>query len=119
MPESATSKRDLDTDIRVSVLETQVTSINNSLEKLEEKIDENYATLHHRISDMRDDLHKDIEAKHDKVMEKLDEQTKSSTEQHRAIAEKMAAIEKWRWMIMGGAIVIGYVLAHLKLEKLF
>jgi ribosomal 50S subunit-associated protein YjgA (DUF615 family) len=118
MPET-NNIRSLDTDVRVSVLETQVTSINTSLEKLEEKIDTNYATLHHRISDMRDDLHKDIESKHDKLMEKLDFQTKASTEQHKQIAEKLHAVEKWRWMIMGGAIVIGYVLAHLKLEKLF
>jgi hypothetical protein len=68
---------------------------------------------------MRDDLHKNIESKHDKVMEKLDDQNRSSTEQHKAIAEKIQTIEKWKWMIMGGAIVVGYVLAHLKLEKLF
>ena len=116
---TTTTKRDLDTDVRVSVLETQVTSITGNLEKIEQRIDENYATLHHRISDMRDDLHKDIETKHDKVIEKLDAQNKASTEQHKAIAEKITTIEKWRWMIMGGAIVIGYVLAHLKLEKLF
>lgn len=113
------SIRDLDTDVRVSVLETQVTGINRTVEKLEEKIDENYATLHHRISDMRDDIHKDIEIKHDKVMEKLDLQNKISSDQHKALADKMATIEKWRWMIMGGALVVGYVLAHLKLEKLF
>lgn len=118
MPE-ANNIRNLDTDVRVSVLETQVTSINHSIEKLEEKMDENYATLHHRISDMRDDLHKDIETKHDKVIEKLDLQNKASTEQHKAIADKIQQIEKWRWMIMGGALVVGYVLAHLKLEKLF
>lgn len=111
--------RDLDTDVRVSVLETQVTGINRTMEKLEEKIDENYATLHHRISDMRDDIHKDIESKHDKVVEKLDNQAKASSEQHKAIADKISSIEKWRWMIMGGALVAGYVLAHLKLEKLF
>jgi predicted nucleic acid-binding Zn-ribbon protein len=85
MPETNTI-RSLDTDVRVSVLETQVTSIASSMEKLEEKIDTNYATLHHRISDMRDDLHKDIESKHDKLIEKLDSQTKASTEQHKAIA---------------------------------
>lgn len=113
------SERNLDTDIRVSVLETQVDSITHSMEKLEEKIDENYATLHHRISDMRDDLHMNIETKHDKVMEKLDQQNKAATEQHKAIADKITSIEKWRWMIMGGAIVVGYVLAHLKLERLF
>jgi putative NADH-flavin reductase len=118
MPE-VNNIRSLDTDVRVTVLETQVTSITHTMEKLEQKIDENYATLHHRISDMRDDLHKNIETKHDRVMEKLEEQNKASTEQHKAIAEKIQAIEKWRWMIMGGALVVGYVLAHLKLEKLF
>ena len=118
MPES-NNIRSLDTDVRVTVLETQVTNISHTMGKLEEKMDENYATLHHRISDMRDDLHKNIENKHDKVMEKLDEQNKASTEQHKAIAEKIQTIEKWKWMIMGGAIVVGYVLAHLKLEKLF
>jgi hypothetical protein len=53
------------------------------------------------------------------VIDKLDQQNKASTEQHKAIAEKIQTIEKWRWMIMGGALVVGYVLAHLKLEKLF
>ena len=113
------SDRNLDTDIRVTVLETQVTSITNTMGKLEEKMDENYATLHHRISDMRDDLHTNIETKHDKVMEKLDQQNKAATEQHKQIADKITSIEKWRWMIMGGALVVGYVLAHIKLEKLF
>jgi hypothetical protein len=32
---------------------------------------------------------------------------------------KLATFEKWRWMIMGGALVAGYVLAHVKLEKFF
>ena len=114
-----TTTRDLDTDVRVSVLETQVTAINQTMVKLEEKMDQNYAVLHSRISDMRDDLHKDIETKHDRLMEKLDEQTTAATEQHQAIAEKIQTIEKWRWMIMGGALVVGYVLAHLKIEKLF
>jgi septation ring formation regulator EzrA len=104
---------------RITVLETEVKGITRTVEKLEGKIDSNYSTLHHRISEMRDDMITNIETKHDKVMEKLDEQTKASTDQHKAISDKMAAIEKWRWMVMGGAIAAGYVLAHLKLEKLF
>ena len=104
---------------RITILETEVKGINRTVEKLESKIDSNYSTLHHRISEMRDDMIDNIETKHDKVMEKLDEQTKASTDQHKAIADKMASIEKWRWMVMGGAISAGYVLAHIKLEKLF
>jgi chaperonin cofactor prefoldin len=114
----AMSKADLETETRVSVLETQVDSIAGSVSKLEQKIDANYATLHHRISDMRDDLRNDIDTKHEKIIDKLDSQAKSSSEQHKAIADKINAIEKWRYMLVGGAIVIGYILAHIKLEKL-
>ena len=113
------SKADLETETRVSVLETQVDTITSSVTKLEQKIDSNYATLHHRISDMRDDLRNDIDAKHEKIIDKLDAQTKASTDQHAAIANKINSIEKWRYMMVGGAIVMGYVLAHIKLDKLF
>jgi hypothetical protein len=95
-----------------------VDSIVGSVSKLEQKIDANYATLHHRISDMRDDLRNDIDTKHEKIIDKLDVQAKSSSEQHKAIADKINAIERWRYMLVGGAIVIGYFLAHIKLEKL-
>jgi hypothetical protein len=67
---------------------------------------------------LRDDLRNDIDTKHEKIIDKLDGQAKASTEQHKAIAEKINAIEKWRYMLVGGAIVIGYFLAHIKLEKL-
>lgn len=103
---------------RITVLETQVTTLNTNVEKLEMKIDNNYATLHHRISDMRDDFHKSIEEKHEKVIAKLDAQSNASSSQHAALAQKIQTFEKWRWMIMGAAIVVGYVIAHIKLDKL-
>ena len=108
-----------DTETRVTVLETQVSGINNNLEKIETRIEANYNTLHHRISELRDDLHEDIEIKHEKVMEKLDEHVKDSDRQNEELKGMITQIEKWKWMLMGGAIVIGYVLAHLRLERLF
>jgi hypothetical protein len=108
-----------DTASRISVLESQVEDISADVIKLEVKIDANYATLHHRISDLRDDIHANIDAKHTLLVEKLDKQATNSTLQHQALAEKIQSIEKWRWMIMGGAIVVGYVLAHVKLDNLF
>ena len=107
-----------DTDIRVSVLESKVQTINASVEKLEDKIDSNYTTLHTRISDLRDDLRKDISVSGDKIMTAMDDNRKSSSEQHKLLADKIQGIEKWRWMIMGAAIVVGYILAHVKLDKL-
>jgi len=108
-----------DTASRISVLESQVDDISADVLKLEVKIDSNYSTLHHRISDLRDDIHKNIDTKHNLLVDKLDKQATNSTLQHQALAEKIQSIEKWRWMIMGAAMVVGYVLAHLKLDNLF
>lgn len=113
------STGDLDTGVRVSVLESQVETLVVDISKMEGRIDSNYQTLHHRISEMRDDFHKSIEEKHEKVINKLDDQIRANAAQHSAIAEKMQAFEKWRWMIMGAAAIVGYILAHLKFEKLF
>jgi uncharacterized coiled-coil DUF342 family protein len=35
------------------------------------------------------------------------------------VSKRIAVLERWRWMIFGGAIVVGYILAHVKIEKLF
>jgi len=108
-----------ETETRVSILETQVSAINTNLEKIESKIETNYNTLHHRISDLRDDLREDFETKNEKILQKLDEHNMNSLKQTEEIKDRLTQVEKWKWMIMGGAIVIGYVLAHLRLEKLF
>ena len=118
MPETIHSN-DKDTETRVSVLETRVSSISSNLEKVENKLEANYNTLHHRISELRDDLREDFEVKHDKIIKKLDEQNLSSIKAHTEIKDRLGHVEKWKWMLMGGAIVIGYVLAHIKLENLF
>ena len=117
--EAIMARNGADESARIIVLETQVSNISTNVEKLEKKIETNYVTLHERISSLRDDIHTTIENKHEKIMEKLEEQNRTSSEQHAAIAQKVQSFEKWRWMIMGAAIVVGYVLAHVKMENLF
>ena len=106
------------TDARLSVLENNYHVVSHNVEKLEYKIDQNYATLHSRVSELRDDLRHDFELKNDKVLKKMEEHNKASCAQNKALHEKIAHIERWRWMIMGGALVIGYILAHVKLENI-
>ena len=58
------------------------------------------------------------------VVEELREIRKEQKEQHQAmlkelnrIEECINAIERWRWMVIGGSVVIGYMLAHLPILK--
>lgn len=60
------------------------------------------------------------------VAEKLEEMRIEQKEQHKSLCEKfddvskrITVLEKWRWMIFGGAIVVGYILAHVRIDKLF
>jgi chromosome segregation ATPase len=119
MADIVTRVRDSDMRARVTILETQIGSIANNIDKLEQKVEGQYQTLHSRISDMRDDLRSEIDKKHDQMMSMLKEHMDAELQHHEAMRDKISTIEKWRWMIMGAAGVIGYVIAHIKLDKLF
>lgn len=67
-----------------------------------------------------------LENKVENIVEKLDEMRCEQKEQHRAlcikfdnISKRITVLEKWRWMIFGAAIVVGYILAHVKIENIF
>lgn len=116
--EEAVKKRS-STEARVTVLETQVLAIAHNIEKLDEKVDTQYHTLHQRISSLRDDVRSDIDVKHERLMEKLDEHSKQSAEANEKLNDKISALEKWKWSLMGAAAVIGFFLAHVRLDALF
>lgn len=108
-----------ETKARLSVLENNYNILSHDVEKLEHKLDENYATLHSRISGLRDDLKDDYESKHEKLIYKLEEHNVTSQRQAEKIQEKFNAFERWRYLLYGGAIVAGYILAHINVDKLF
>lgn len=108
-----------DTKTRISVLENNMSILTTNVDKLESKIDNNYAVLHSRISDLRDDLRTDFESKQEKVIKKIEEHSESSNQHSQQLNKRIDSIEKWRFMLMGGALVLGYFLAHVKLESLF
>jgi len=47
------------------------------------------------------DFRFDSKEQHKSMMEKIDD-----------IDKRLTAIEKWRWMIVGGAVVLGYLASH-------
>lgn len=95
---------------------------------------ERIAKLEAQMEDLKDDVadvKQDIKDLHSRITtgnreilekfeEKIDALAKSDKEQHEAlkksmenVKERVDVLEKWRWMIVGGAIVIGYLMGHL------
>jgi peptidoglycan hydrolase CwlO-like protein len=100
---------------RIAKLEAQVEGIKEDVADVKSDIKE----LHSRITTGNREIM-------DKLDEKIDALAKADKEQHDALKKTMVdvtarvdVLEKWRWMIVGGAIVIGYMIGHLEFFKKF
>jgi peptidoglycan hydrolase CwlO-like protein len=101
---------------RIAKLETQVEGIKEDVADVKQDIKE----LHSRITTGNREIM-------DKLDEKIDALAKADKEQHETLKKTMDnvknrvdVLEKWRWMIVGGALVLGYIIGHLEIfAKLF
>lgn len=93
---------------RIARMEAQVEGIKEDVADVKSDIKE----LHSRITTGNREIM-------EKLDQKIDELAKSDKEQHTSLKSTMEEVksrvdvlERWRWMIVGGAIVVGYLLGH-------
>lgn len=106
----------MDTPERIAKLEAQVESIKDDVAELKTDVKE----IHSRITTGNREIM-------DKLDEKIDALANSDREQHQSlkasmdnVKERVDILEKWRWMILGGAIVLGYTIGNFDLfTKIF
>ena len=71
------------------------------------------------------DLHSRITTGNREIMQKIDDKidalAKADSEQHTALTntldsvkERVDVLERWKWTIIGGAIVVGYLIGHIE-----
>jgi putative NADH-flavin reductase len=96
---------------RIAKLETQVEGIKEDVADVKQDIKD----LHSRITTGNREIM-------DKLDEKIDALAKADKEQHETLKKTMDnvktrvdVLENWRWMIVGGAVALGYILGHLEL----
>jgi len=80
------------TETEVAVLQVQVENITNDISEI--KAD---------IKDVNACIVKNNEDTHNF----LKEMKEASASAHKAMSDKITALEKWRWMMMGAGVVIG------------
>jgi len=123
---------------RIAKLETKVESIQEDVKEVREDIKE----LHSRITTQTREIVEKIDDFQTRIEHKMQASTMAATAQHESIQRAVQAdiqkvaetldtdikevtkrvdiLERWRWMIVGGAIVFGYIVGHLELfSKIF
>jgi cell division septum initiation protein DivIVA len=94
---------------KVSFFSVIYDKFDNTLEKFEKMMEE-------RRNDTNDDLrdvYKKISDTEDKIMAEIYALRQDMKRQHEIEARKIQDLDKWRWLVVGGSVVIGWLVSRV------
>lgn len=79
-----------------------------------------HEALHQRMGKMRDEFDNDLSNAMKEIMAEIKDLKDKDMAHHKEMFERLSRLEKWRWMVMGGALVLGFIAARMNfIENLF
>ena len=96
----------------------------NSLEKVSDKREKEIDELHSRITTQTKEIVDKLESMESRIEKRMTDSAAASTAQHLTIQNELKAditkidnrlliVERWRWYLIGGAAMLGYLIGHL------
>ena len=73
--------------------------------------------LYKKMSDNTKEILSKIDDMEVRIEDKIKEHTDKSSAQHKVISDRLSVLENWRWLVVGGAIALGFLLKHLDVFK--
>lgn len=112
----------MDMPERIARMEAQVEAIKEDMTEVKNDIKD----LHSRITTGNREIVDRLDSMEIRIEEKMNASAEASKKQHldiesnlkkdiKDINTRVDILERWRWMIVGGAIAIGYLISHLDL----
>ena len=97
----------------MAVHEEKLIRQEEALDEQEKKLTENIMELHSRITSNAKETNKAMGDMERRLVEQMNAHIKIEEEHFRKMREELSTrvgvLEKWRWLIIGGAIVIGFI----------
>ena len=103
---------------RIEVQEKITQEVQGVLEKRRLEHVEDTKELHSRITTVNRELTQKIEDSEKRILAELHSMREELRKDDRTFGEKLAGIESWKYMMVGGLMVITWVLARLDISKL-
>lgn len=75
--------------------------------------------IHSRITTTNRELTEKIEQTEKKILQELHSMREELTREKRGLAERLTKIEVWKFMIVGGIVVVTWIIARADLGQLF
>ena len=93
--------------------------LEKAVEERRQETEKNIKDVYVRIEKVEKDLQNDMDDSHNKIVAKIEELSKSGTDQHQVLNDRMTRMEKWMWMLIGGGIVVGTLFDKIDFTKFF
>ena len=81
------------------------------LESRRVEAQDQYETLHKRIGALRDELYEEVASSHKEIMKEIKEMKEESKIHHEKMDVRLSELERWKWVVVGGASAIGFLVA--------
>ncbi len=108
----------VDFENKLSKIETEVAAMREKISffsVIYEKFDRTLDKLEKQHNDELREVHSKIEEIEVSIMEEIKALRQEMKEQHQIEKQKIEDLNKWRWLVMGGAVVIGWILSRMGL----
>lgn len=108
----------IDFESRLSKIETEVAAMREKVSffsVIYEKFDKTLEKLDERQNDDRKELQAMIDELRADIVQEMKLMREEAAAQHAAQQKKIDELNKWRWVVMGGAMVVGWILSKLGL----
>lgn len=116
----------MDMPERIAKLEVQVDAIKENVSELKEDVKD----LHSRITTGNREILDKIDSMECKLEERMTAAAEVAKLQHREIEvnvradisninDRVNVLERWRWMIVGGAVALGYLISYMDIFSKF
>lgn len=103
-------------ETRISLVEQDLTRTRESIEKLEssmerhrEESSSSTGRIYVRMEDLRQEIKEDILNLETKFTDQIDKQNEMLSK----IDNKLSDIDKWRWLVIGAATLLGFIITQL------
>jgi len=113
-------------DTAIEKISEVATSLNRMIAVQESRVDtqetalgQNVEIIHERITQHREEVQLEIDKSHKKIMDELKCLRADQQEHHQQMNERLNKLEQWRWTIIGGALVLGFLASHLPWKEIF
>jgi hypothetical protein len=97
---------------RLDFQEKASDKIQNLIEKRRDESDIQIKGLNDKLQTFEKDFQADISATENKILDKM-------TLHNDQMNVRITSLEKWMWLLMGGSVVVGFILNVIPCDKLF